>query len=271
METKKKISKLKRILKNLGSVVVAFSGGADSAYLAKIAYDILGDRAIAITSYSITYTKKEIDEAKRIAKEIGIKHKIILTKEMDNKEFTKNPANRCYFCKKELLEKLIAFAAKNKFKNIALGINHDDIKDYRPGMKAIREMKIKNPLLEARLTKKEIREESRKIGLSTWDKPSSPCLASRIPFGTPISQEKLEAVARSEEIIRALGIRQVRVRHHGNIARVEVDEGEMEKAFENRKIIAGRLKELGFLYVAFDADGYQTGSLNKVLSWKKKR
>jgi uncharacterized protein len=256
---------LKDTLRSLESVVIAFSGGVDSTLLAKIAFDVLGDKALAVTARSETYTKSELEDAIELAKKIGIKHEVIVSEELDIPEFSHNPANRCYYCKKELLKKLKEIAKAYSFKYVIEGANFDDTNDYRPGMRAVEEMGVRSPLKEVKLTKAEIRELSKQFGLPTWDKPSAACLASRFPYGTEITREKLNIIGEAEAFLKSLGIHQLRVRHHDQIARIEVAEKDMEILFQNREQIVSKLKELGFTYVTMDLQGYRRGSMNEIL------
>ena len=260
-----KLDKLKDILKSLDSVVIAFSGGVDSTLLSKVAYEVLGDKSLAVTAKSETYTKSELEDAIELAKKIGIKHEVIETSELDIPEFSHNPVDRCYYCKKELLTKLKEFAKSNGFKNVVDGANVDDVGDYRPGMRAVAELNVRSPLKEAQLTKAEIRELSKHYGLPSWDKPSAACLASRFPYGTEITAERLDTVGDAEAFIKSFGIIQLRVRYHDQIARIEVSEKDMENLLKNRDQIVKKLKEFGFSYVTMDLQGYRTGSMNEVL------
>lgn len=261
----RKFEKLKRILRSLESAVIAFSGGVDSSFLAKVAYDVLGDKAVAVTADSALYS--EVEEAKEIAKEIDIKHELFFTEELDIPEFSDNPPERCYYCKKELFSKLWEIAKQRGFKHVVDGTNYDDLGDYRPGMKASAELNVSSPLKDAKLTKSEIRELSKKLGLRTWSKPSMACLASRFPYGTHITHEKLSVVGEAEQFLRELGIKQLRVRHHENIARIEVLPEDMELLLKNgiRKKIVEKFKQLGYTYVTLDLSGYRTGSMNEAL------
>lgn len=262
---KEKFESLKEILKSLQSVLIAFSGGVDSTFLAKTAFDVLGNRAIAVTVISEIHPKWEIDEAIEIAKKIGIEHKIIESSISDVPEFAENPVERCYYCKRTIFAKLKDMAEELNIKYVIDGSNFDDTGDFRPGMRALEEMKIRSPLKEAGLSKSEIRELSKRIGLPTWDKPSFACLASRIPYGEEINYAKLKAIAGAEAFIMGLGIRQFRVRHHDLIARIEVVEKDMKTILDNKEQIVKKLKELGYTYVTLDLYGYRTGSMNEVL------
>jgi len=240
-----KFEKLKQILESLESVVIAFSGGVDSSLLAKVAYDVLGDKVIAVTADSALYP--EVEEAKKIAEEIGIKHEIFFTEELDIPHFSDNPPERCYYCKQELFSKLWKIAEQRGFKHVVDGANYDDLGDYRPGMKAGAELNVSSPLKDAKLTKSDIRELSKRLGLRTWSKPSMACLASRFPYGMHITREKLSAVEEAERFLRELGIRQVRVRHHENIARIEVLPKDMDVFLKDsiREKILEKFMQLG--------------------------
>ena len=264
-----KLDSLTEILKSLGSVAIAYSGGVDSTFLSKVAFDTLGDNALAITARSETYPRSEFEEASKLAGKIGIRHKVIVSGELDIPEFADNPVNRCYYCKKELFTKLKEIAKKRGLKHVVDGSNFDDLDDHRPGMQAADELGVRSPLEEAKLTKADIRELSKKLGLPTWDKPSFACLSSRFPYGNRITREKLTAVGEAEIFLRNLGIRQLRVRHHDQIARIEVAEDDMEALLQNREQIVEKLKELGYTYVAMDLQGYRTGSMNEVLTDSK--
>ncbi len=261
METQKKMIKLKNILKSMDSAIVAFSGGVDSSFLAKICHDALGEKCIAITAVSETYPKEDLESAKKVAKLIGVRHKIIRTNEMKNRNFASNPRDRCYFCKLELFSELRKIAEKMKIKNVVDGTNIDDLKDIRPGLKAKEEFEVVSPLCLAELGKREIRTLSKGMGLPTHDKPSSPCLASRIPFNSEITEEKIKAVEKSENMLKRLGYKTIRVRHHGNIARIEI--GDKKVSLKELKEIACKIKKIGFKYVTLDLEGYRTGSLNE--------
>jgi len=264
-----KIIELKKVLARLGSVVVAFSGGVDSSFLLKIAKDTLPkENILAVTAVSETYTGTELRQAKRFAKELGVRHKVIHTNELKDKNFTKNPVNRCYYCKKELFERLNRIKEENGFNCVLDASNTDDIKDYRPGSKAKKELGVRSPLIEADFSKDDIRKISRGLKLKTADLPSMACLASRFPYGQIIDKEMLRKIEKAEGFIKKSGIKQVRVRCHGNIARVEVDKKDI-KSFLNNDFsgkIAKRLKQLGFKYITLDLEGYRTGSLNEILS-----
>jgi len=262
----KKLDSLKEILRSLESVAIAYSGGVDSTFLSKVAFDILGDNAIAVTARSETYPRSEFEEAIEFAGKIGIKHETIVSEELDIPEFSDNPVNRCYYCKKELFARLKDMAKELGFRHVVDGSNYDDLDDYRPGMQALEELDVRSPLQEAKLTKADIRELSKKLVLPTWDKPSFACLSSRFPYGNKITREKLSAVGEAEIFLRSLGIRQLRVRHHDQIARIEVTEEDMEVLFQNREQIVKKLRELGYTYVTMDLQGYRTGSMNEVLS-----
>lgn len=262
-----KLDNLRSILTDMESVLVAYSGGVDSAFLLKVAVDTLGDRALAVTARSASYPERELEEAMELAASIGAKHLVVDTHEMEHESYVSNPSNRCYFCKTELWDTLAPVAAERGIAALADGFNADDVGDYRPGAVAAREHGVRSPLLEAGLTKPEIRALSREMGLPTWDKPAMACLSSRVPYGERISREKLEQIDRAEQLLRELGFRQVRVRHHGDVARIELPPDDMPRFFAERlaEPITRRIKELGFQYVTLDLQGYRSGSMNEVL------
>lgn len=266
-ELKQKYDNLKTILAETGGLVVAYSGGVDSTLLLKAATEALGDRALAVTATSETYPPQEFAEAKKLANEIGARQRVIHTSELEVEQFRDNPPERCYYCKRELFGKLLEIAREEGLAAVADGSNVDDLGDYRPGMKAAEELGVICPLRDAGLTKDEIREISKELGLPTWDKPSFACLASRFPYGDEITMEKLTQVAAAEQVLRGLGLGQLRVRHHGQTARIEVDAEGFEAVIrsDNRARIVEELHKIGYLYVTLDLDGYRTGSMNEPL------
>lgn len=266
MTLQKKLASLKAIISGYGSCLVAFSGGLDSTFLLKICSMVLPkDKLLAVTAFSATYPESELRKAKILAKEIGARHKVLKTEELDNKIFFSNPVKRCYFCKKELFTKLLSIAGSNKLNFVLDAGNISDKKDYRPGNIAKKELKIKSPLVEAGFSKEDIHKASRKLGLSTWNKPSLACLASRIPYGTKITAGLLKRIGRAEEYLTGLGFRQVRLRHHNGLCRIEVDKGDIPRMLIRREAIVGKLKTLGYNYITIDLEGYRTGSLNEVI------
>ncbi len=266
-EQAEKLCRLKEVIENYGSLLVAFSGGGDSTLLLRVAHEVLGERAMAVTARSETYPSREYAEAEKIAKDFGVRHLTIDTSELSIEGFSSNPPDRCYFCKAELFEKLLEVAREHGIPYVADGANLDDADDHRPGMQAAAELGIVSPLKEAGLRKSDIREISKALGLSTWNKPSFACLASRFPYGEEITPEKLSMVDAAETFLRSLGFRQVRVRHHESLARIEVSPEEIDKFFDRslRERVCSELKEIGYVYVSLDLTGYRTGSLNEVL------
>lgn len=267
---RQKEEKLLAILKGMGRVIIAYSGGTDSAYLAWAAVKALGQDAVAITADSASIPESHKRDAEAFARQFGIRHEYIETFEFDNPDYVKNSADRCFHCKDELFNRLDQVGAERGIANIVYGVNKDDLGDYRPGQNAARIHEVKAPLVEANLTKAEIRELSRLSGLPTWDRPASACLSSRVPYGTPVTIETVKTVEKGEEAIKALGFRQFRVRFHGELVRIEVAREELEKALtlEMAQAFAAIFKPLGFHYVTLDLEGYRQGSMNEVLKLK---
>ncbi|SFE54332.1 ATP-dependent sacrificial sulfur transferase LarE [Alteribacillus iranensis] len=262
-----KLENLQEILRQLDTIVIAFSGGVDSTFLLKVSLETLGkDNVLAVTADSETYPFEELEEAKQLAKQLGARHEIIETSELNIPGYSENTPNRCYFCKKSLFDHLIPIMHSQGYKNMAFGLIADDMGEHRPGVKAAKEYNVRGPLHEAELYKNEIRELSQQMGLPTWDKPSFACLSSRIAYGEKITIDKLRKVHESEKAIKNLGIRQVRVRTHGDTARIEVEPSEMSTLLKYHETLTEQLTEIGYTYVTMDLKGYKSGSMNKVLS-----
>jgi len=260
-----KLKKLKDFLLKYDSAVIAFSGGVDSMFLAAVAREVLGDNVLLVTASSATYPDREMKEAVELAGSIALKHRVIVSEELEIPGFSDNSPQRCYYCKRELFLKICQIASEEGYSVVFDGSNADDLNDYRPGRKALAELGIVSPLCEAGLTKEEIRKYSAAMGLKIASKPSFACLASRFPYGEKITAEKLSRVGTAEDALRRLGLRQFRVRSHGDLARIEVESSEMDRAWEIRKELEKICREAGFVYASIDLRGYRTGAMNEVL------
>lgn len=262
-----KQKKLESVLKDLESVLVAFSGGVDSTLLLSVARSVLGDKVLAVTARSPSLPQRELDAAVELSSLIGAEHLILQTNEMSNPQYHQNPPDRCYYCKSELYGKLKTVAEERKLRHIVNGINLDDLGDHRPGIGAAREAHVLSPLCEAGFTKQDVRDLSRKLNLPTWAKPAMACLSSRVPYGQEITEKKLAMIEQAEDVLLSMGFKGLRVRHHGDIARIELDPQDIARFFADGKAesVQTRFKEIGFTYAAVDIIGYQPGRLNEKL------
>lgn len=267
-ETTQKYEHLRRIIGDMESALVAYSAGVDSTLVLKVAHDVLGDNVLAATGLSDTYPEEEMDEARNLAAEIGAEHLRVNTMELTDPRYASNNSQRCFFCKTELYSKLVAVAKERGFAWVLDGTNADDLGDHRPGLRAAQNWNVRSPLVEAGMTKKEIREISNELGLRTWDKPAFACLSSRFMYGDPITVEKLQKVAKAESAIRKLGFKGFRVRHHDDVARLELEPEDMIRAMEMRDEINEGIIAAGYVFVTLDLGGYKAGNLNKLLKPK---
>ena len=262
--TDEKEQELRHLMRRLGNVLVAYSGGVDSSYLAYVANDELNEKAICVVGLSPSVSRSQKEEALRTARELGLNIELINTGELENEHYSANPANRCYFCKSELYRKMSELAAERKIEFVLDGTNFDDLKEVRPGRAAATEMSVRSPLAEVGLTKQEIRALSKAAGLTGWEKPASPCLASRIAYGVPVTIERLSKVESAEEVLRGMGFREFRVRVHGDLARIEISPAELDKALSRQfaDLASVKLNQIGFKYVTLDLKGFRSGSMN---------
>jgi len=264
--TKTQLAALEDIFSEMGSVAVAFSGGVDSTLVAVAAHRVLGEKALVVTAVSPALAKRELEETIRLAETFGFAHRIIHTNEMDREGYVANSPQRCYFCKTELYTELTALADKETIEWVVNGANTDDIGDYRPGMIAASEHRVRSPLVEAGLTKADVRAIARSLDIPIWDKPAQPCLSSRVPYGIPVTVENLSKIEQAEDYLRGLGLKEVRARHHDRLCRIEVGEDEIDFAFGHRKGIVAAIKKIGYLWVSLDMSGLRSGSLNDQLN-----
>lgn len=262
-----KLEQLKNLFAEMEQALIAYSGGVDSTLVAKIAYDVLGNRAMAVTAVSPSLLPEELEDARIQAAEMGISHKVVQTHEMDNPNYTANPVNRCYFCKSELHDTLKPLATQLGYPYVVDGVNADDLRDYRPGIQAAKERGVRSPLAEIGVTKAEVRQLSQQLGLSWWDKPAQPCLSSRFPYGEEITVGKLQRVGRAEIYLRRLGLQNLRVRSEGDTARIELPPEQIKEFVltTDLQVIVSAFQSYGFVYVTLDLEGYRSGKLNQVL------